>query len=136
MCIVRAYYDDWNKGKDFGKEINMPSWENIEKIIVDLNGINKTEVTIGGNYDDGFYMCISGGANNRYVVYISYDDEELFYFLKNLEGDANKTEYLVTGGQQGQFKSNECVSRNVALKAAKYFFSNIKPDPELDWEEG
>lgn len=135
MHIIEAHYDNWKKGKDFGEEINAPSWEDIEKIIVDLNGINKTEVTIG-NYDEGFYMCISGGSNNRYVVYISYNDEELFYFLKNLEKDANITEYLVTGGQEGRFKANECVSKDVALKAAKYFFSNIEPDPELDWERG
>lgn len=100
-----------------------------------MNGINKTEVTIG-NYDDGFYMCISGGSNNRYVVYISYDNEELFYFLRDLEKDSNKIEDLVTGGQQGRFKANECVSKEAALKAARYFFSHIEPDPELDWERG
>lgn len=135
MYIDRAHFDNWKNGKDFGEEINMPSWEDIEKIIVDLNGINKTEVTIG-NYDEGFYMCISGGSENRYVVYISYDDEELFYFLKNLEKDSDKIEYLVTGGQEGRFKANECVSKDVALKAAKYFCSYLKPDPELDWEKG
>lgn len=135
MCIDRVYYDNWEKNKDYGEEINIPSWEDIEKVIVGLNGINKTEVTIG-NYDEGFYMCISGGSNNRYIVYISYDDEETFYFLKDLEKDENKTEYLVTGGQEGRFKANDCVSKEVALKAAKYFFTNIEPDPELHWEKG
>lgn len=135
MYIDKARYDNWKKDKDFGEEINKPNWDDIEKIIVDLNGMNKTEVTIG-NYNEGFYMCISGGSNNRYVVYISYDDEEIFYFLKDLEKDANKIEYIVTGGQEGRYKANECVTKDVTLKAAKYFFLNIKPDPDFNWEKG
>ena len=55
MYIDKARYDNWKKDKDFGEEINKPNWDDIEKIIVDLNGMNKTEVTIG-NYNEGFYM--------------------------------------------------------------------------------
>ena len=34
MCIDRVYYDNWEKNKDYGEEINIPSWEDIEKVIV------------------------------------------------------------------------------------------------------
>ena len=31
--------------------------------------------------------------------------------------------------------ANECVSKDLAMKAAKYFFENLKPHPDLKWED-
>ena len=134
MYIAETSYDDWKDGKDFGDDINMPSWNDIEQMISNLNGDDKTEV-IFGNSEEKFYMYIGGGANQRYIVYISYNEERKFYNLRDIEKKEDKEEFLVVGGQEGRFDANECVSKDLAMKAAKYFFENLKPHPDPKWED-
>jgi len=74
MYITEASYDNWKNGQEFGNEIHMPSWTDIEWMISDLNGKSKTEVIFGNN-EEKFYMYIGGGRNEKYIVYISYNEE-------------------------------------------------------------
>lgn len=132
MYIAEASYDNWENGKDFGDQINMPSWNDIEWMISNLNGDNKTEVVFG-NDEEEFYMCVGGGSDDRYIVYISFDEEEKLFNLRDVQKREDKEEFLVVGGQEGRFDANECVSKDLAMKAAKYFFENLRPHPDLKW---
>lgn len=134
MYITEASYDNWKNGQEFGNEIHMPSWTDIEWMISDLNGKSKTEVIFGNN-EEKFYMYIGGGRNEKYIVYISYNEERKFYNLREIEKKEDREELLVVGGQEGRFDVNECVSKDSAIKAAKYFFENLKPHPSLKWED-
>ncbi len=85
MGIDRASCDCWITGKDNGKEIENPTWEDIEKMILNLDGYIRTLV-IFGNYDEGYYMAIGGGKYGKYIAYASYDDGEKIYNLVSQAG--------------------------------------------------
>ena len=139
LHIVEAGYDNWqfingNQG-DFGEMLCMPSWEEIANLISALDGDQRTMVTFG-NESEGFYMCIAGGADNRYIVYLSFDEEEVLYDLLNPEAEnAENMVRLVTGGQEGLYPANSCVTYQMAMDAAEYFYHYQEPSPQLTWEK-
>ncbi len=132
MSIERVCYDCWQAGKDTGREIENPAWQDIEKMILNLDGGERTLVTFG-NYDEGFYMA--GGKNGKFIAYVSYDDEERIYNLVNKNADKNIMEELVVGGQRGLYPANACVRIDMVLSAAGYFFETQKLKAGIDWEE-
>lgn len=60
MGIDKASCDYWITGKNNGEMIENPTWKDIEKMILSLDGWNRTLVTFG-NYDEGYYMAVGGG---------------------------------------------------------------------------
>lgn len=134
MGIDEATCDYWITGKDNGDVIENPIWEDVEKMILSLDGWNRTLVTFG-SYDEGYYMAIGGGKNGKYIVYVSYDDEEKIYNLINQTGSEKELVELVVGGQQGNFPKRNCVSQDMVLSAAKNFFETQKIDQNMEWEE-
>ncbi len=134
MRIERACYDCWQEGKDTGAEIENPAWQDVERMILNLDGWHKTLVTFG-NYDEGFYMAVGGGKNGKFIAYVSCDDEERIYNLVNKNAVENSMEELVVGGQRGLFPAKSCVAQKMVLAAARYFFEKQEPAPAMDWEE-
>ena len=122
------------RGKDNGEMIENPTWEDVEKMILSLDGWNRTLVTFG-NYDEGCYMAIGGGKNGKYIAYASYDDEEKIYNLINQTGSEKELVELVVGGQRGNFPERNCVSQDMVLSAAKKFFQTQEVDQNMEWEE-
>lgn len=134
MGIDRASCDCWITGKDNGKEIENPTWEDIEKMILNLDGYIRTLVTFG-NYDEGYYMAIGGGKYGKYIAYASYDDGEKIYNLVSQASSEKEWAELVVGGQRGNFPERNCVSQDMVLSAAKEFFETQKLDQNLEWAE-
>ena len=134
MSTVRADYDHWITGKDTGKAVEDPAWEEVKQMILALDGWERTLVTFG-NYEEGCYMAVGGGKNGTYIAYISYDDEERLYHLTDPNGDGTGWEELVVGGQRGRFPADTCVSQKMVLRAAKRFFETQELDPDMRWEE-
>ena len=134
MGIKEVSYDYWIRGKDNGEMIENPTWEDVEKMILSLDGWNRTLVTFG-NYDEGCYMAIGGGKNGKYIAYASYDDEEKIYNLINQTGSEKELVELVVGGQRGNFPERNCVSQDMVLSAAKKFFQTQEVDQNMEWEE-
>lgn len=139
LHIVEAGYDNWQyingTQGDIGEMLLMPSWEEIANLIFALDGDKRTMVTFG-NEAESFYMCIAGGSDNRYIVYLSFDEEELLYDLLNPEvKNAENMVRLVTGGQEGLYPANSCVTVQMAMDAAEYFYHYQEPNPQLTWEK-
>lgn len=130
MSIDRVSCDCWIAGKDTGRIVENPTWEDVKKMILSLDGWNRTLVTFG-NYDEGYYMAIGAGNNGNFIAYVSYDDEERLYNLVNQNGDKNEFVELVVGGQQGRFPANTCVSQEMILSAAKKFFETHELAPDM-----
>ncbi len=134
MHITRAYCDNWIGNIDKGEEILNPTLDDIMRLVLSLDGKNKTMVTIG-NDDEDFYMCIAGGNDGLYLAHIVYDDNDVFYDLVDLTKSRTKTVELVSGGQNASYEEYLCVSKDKVMKAVKTFYEQVKPDQSLSWQK-
>lgn len=127
------YCDNLNCGENEDIEICEPSWEEFRKLILELDGKNKTLITFG-DYDMGYYMAIGGGPS-QYILYISFDDEERIVELVNQNEKSECLVELLVGGQIGKYPKNTCVNQEMVLTAAKTFFEYQTVDESLFWRE-
>lgn len=128
-----VYRDNWEHGQDRGCEICNPTWNEVRKLILELDNDKKTLVTFG-DYDMGYYMAI-GGGDGKYILYLSFDDEEKIFELINPNETEKSYVELIVGGQQGKYPKNSCISQNEVLVAAETFFNYQIPDKNLIWKE-
>ena len=131
MFVSNLSVEQWIDNFNQDELINKPSWNQIETAIRELNGKNKTLVTLGA--DEETYMSIGGGAG-KYVVTATFDNFD-FYILVNLLKPDNQIEKLVVGGQQGNYSAKMCVDLLPCLLAARTFVESGKLDTLLSWEE-
>lgn len=134
MSIDRASCDCMAAGRDTGTTVEYPAWEDVEKMILSLDGWNNTLVTFG-NYDEGCYMAVGGGQSGKFIAYVSYDDEERIYNLVDRDNDENRLVELVVGGQRGGYPARTCVSQGTVLSAAREFFETQGLASGMEWEE-
>ena len=115
-----VYCDNWEQGKDNGIEICNPSWDEVKNLILQLDNDKKTLVTFG-DYDMGYYMAIGGGCD-KYILYLSFEDEEKIFELVNSEETEECYVELVVGGQRGRYPKSSCICQSEVLIAAETFF--------------
>jgi len=131
--MTRVYRDHWDCGVDCGVEKFDPSWEEVKALILELDGDEKTLLTFGDADEDGSdYMGIGGG---RYILYLSYNDEEQVMILTDPDADPQAEVELVTGGQLGRFDARECVPLDAVLTAAETYYRSRTADERLCWSE-
>ncbi|MBO5032490.1 MAG: hypothetical protein J6D08_11505 [Lachnospiraceae bacterium] len=70
MYVKRVYYDNLENLNDFGTEIELPGWEDIEGLINKMDGKVVTQMIMDNGNEDG-YFCIGGGNEGLYNVFIS-----------------------------------------------------------------
>ena len=128
-----VYCDNWEQGKDNGIEICNPSWDEVKNLILQLDNDKKTLVTFG-DYDMGYYMAIGGGCD-KYILYLSFEDEEKIFELVNSEETEECYVELVVGGQRGRYPKSSCICQSEVLIAAETFFKYRIPDKNLTWKE-
>ena len=69
MYAKLLLYDN-RETDDFEKDIELPSWEDVESIINRLDGNLTTEIILMDETEDN-YLCIGGGNDGICNVYIS-----------------------------------------------------------------
>ena len=131
MYAKLLLYDD-RETDDFEKNIELPSWEDVESIINRMDGHFTTEIILMDETEDN-YLCIGGGNDGICNVYISKDDNILIKTLLNPKEDLNVYK-LVTGGQLGNFDGIYCVSIEIAKEVAKIFFETGEECEKYSWE--
>jgi Immunity protein Imm1 len=77
-------------------------------------------------------MVFFGGGNGRYLVYLTFDNDN-FNYLVNLSS-SDKTEILVIGGQEGIYPAKSCVDLATTIKAAKAFAQLGTMERSVSWE--
>lgn len=132
MYVKRVFYDDIRNAYDFEKEIEFPSWEDVERLIHKMDGKVLTQITMDNGNEDN-YFCIGGGNEGLYNVFISENDNEIVWSLVNSDNDL-KTYKLVTGGQEGEFEGKLCVTIETVKKVAKYYYEKGKKHNDYMWE--
>lgn len=132
MYVKRVFFDDLINVNDFEKEIKLPSWEDVERLINKMDGKAITQIIMDNGNEDN-YFCIGGGNKGLYNVFISENDNEIVWTLVNCNNDPN-TYKLVTGGQEGEFEGKLCVNIETVKKVAEYYYENGKKCEDYVWE--
>lgn len=133
MYVKRVFYDNFKELSNVEKNIEFPTWKEVEMIIDMLDGEYVTQITMdNGNEDD--YLCIGGGNNGLCNVFISKNDNEIICTLLNSDSDSSLVHRLVTGGQEGEFEDNICVSIEIAKRVAKVYYESGQIDDSFTWE--
>ncbi|MEH1888176.1 MAG: Imm1 family immunity protein [Nostoc sp.] len=77
-------------------------------------------------------MAIGGGIQ-KYVVYVTFDNEN-FYYLVDLS-KSNTDETVIVGGQEGVYPAKSCIDLNTTLKAAKTFAELGIMEESVIWKQ-
>lgn len=133
MYVKRLFYDDYSDMSDFEKCIESPSWEDTEVVINKLDGKNTTQICMDNGNEDN-YLCIGGGNDGLYNVFVSENDNENIYTLINSDFQLSVMHKLVTGGQEGDFEDKICVPVQLAKTAAKRYYESGQLHDEYVWE--
>lgn len=133
MYVKRIFFDDWRNPDNTEKCILFPTWEETENIINMLDGKNVTQITMDNGNEDN-YLCIGGGNNGLYNVYVSENDNLDIYTLINARFSPMTMHKLVTGGQSGDFEDKICVPVEIVMKAVKKYFEDGQKDNTYLWE--
>ena len=132
MIVKKALYDEWKSNINYGGIVQVTSWDEVEKLIYSLDGLKHTQVIFTDEEEDSL-ICIGGGNEGFYNVYITLDDNESFYDLVNPYGRNDKVLHLVTGGRLGDFEEEICVTIDMVLLAAKTFCMEGVVEEDLTW---
>ncbi|MGB5959316.1 MAG: hypothetical protein WBG73_01555, partial [Coleofasciculaceae cyanobacterium] len=72
MFVLDLSVEKWVGNKNESDFIENPNWSQIEAAIRELDGKNKTLVTLGA--DEDTYMTIGGGESQKFVVSVTFDN--------------------------------------------------------------
>lgn len=82
--------------------------------------------------EDETVMAV-GGGDGAYVVSITLDDDARIYTLVDPSKFEDHDQELVVGGQSGSYQQYQCVCRELATAAIRYFQQEGAPSPDLRW---
>jgi hypothetical protein len=130
MFISTVSVEKWEGTQNKGVLETVQTWAEIETAIKELDGHDKTLVTLES--DGETHMAIGGGID-QYIVYVTFDNETFHYLVDLSKPDTN--ERLTVGGQEGIYPLKLCIGISTVLKAAKTFAELGKMDQSLTWEQ-
>lgn len=117
MKCNRVGFDNWDEVIDTGEELVAPSMDQIEALILALDGQRRTLLTL---YSDlGLDSVVIGGGNGSYIAYAMTGDER--YVSAMNQEPTGHTFVLVAGGQEGEFDEAMKLNLQQVLEIAKQF---------------
>lgn len=130
MFISKFSSEDWQNNQN--NEVVHPAknWQEIEKVIRELDGKHRTLVTLE---TDGEAHLAIGGGPDKFIVYLTFDNE-VFYYLCGF-AKSNLEESLIVGGQEGLYPAKFCVEIDLILQVAKTFAEFGTMDQTVVWEK-
>ena len=127
MAFVRTLTTDT-------RTLQNPTWADVEAAIRQLDAKTQTLVILAPRLPDDTsesHMAIGGGRGDLCVVYVTEDNLRFWNLEDPTKPDGSVR--MVVGGQEGEYRPAQCVSRSWALKAAQtYFETGTRPD-DLPW---
>lgn len=130
MFIAQFSIEDWLGNQNRSCVEQAQSWQEIEAAIREMDGHNKTLVTL--ETEGETHMAVGGGTG-KYVVYVTFDNESFHYLVDPSKSDMDET--VTVGGQEGVYPAKSCVDLNTTLKAAKTFAELGAMDKSVIWEK-
>jgi Immunity protein Imm1 len=129
MFISNFSIENWQSNQNNGLLKEAKGWEEIEAAIRELDGHRRTLVTLEAEGET--HMAIGGGTG-RYLVYVTFDNENFNYLVNPSKPDNAET--LVVGGQEGIYPAKWCVDLATTLRAAKAFAELGMIEKSVVWE--
>jgi Immunity protein Imm1 len=129
MFVTKFSVEDWVGNQNRGFVEQASNWQEIEAAIRELDGYHKTLITL--ETDGETHMAV-GGGQDRYVVYMTFDNESFHYLVDPSKSDVEES--LIVGGQEGFYPAKSCVDLNTALKAARAFAELGAMDESVVWK--
>jgi hypothetical protein len=130
MFISKFSSEDWQNNQNTEVLHPAKNWQEIEKVIKELDGKYRTLVTL--ETDGEAHLAIGGGLD-KFIVYLTFDNE-VFYYLCGF-AKSNLEESLVVGGQEGLYPAKFCVEIDLILQVAKTFAEFGTMDQTVVWEK-
>jgi Immunity protein Imm1 len=130
MFISKFSVEDWVGNQNRGCIEQAQSWLEIEAAIKELDGQSKTLVTL--ETEGETHMAIGGGLQ-KYVVYVTFDNENFHYLVDPSKSETDET--VIVGGQAGVYPGKSCIDLNTTLKAAKTFVELGIMEKSVIWEQ-
>lgn len=93
MFISQLSTENWIGNQNQGTLEQALNWQQIESAIIDLDTHQKTLVLL--ETEGETHMAVSGGLG-KYVVYVTFDNENLHYLIEPSKTEIEET--LVVGG--------------------------------------
>jgi hypothetical protein len=119
------------------KTIANPTWVDVEREIIAVDGRQQTLVMLSPVTPDGdHHMAIggSGGGGDQFIVYVTEDNLKFWNLTDpNRRGAEHKVRMKI-GGQEGEYRAAQLVPREMALSAARRYVEDGGRAPELAWE--
>ncbi len=123
------------------RTISNPTWAEVEHAISALDARTETLVMLAPPPPKGApvgecHMAVGGGADDRFIVYITEDNLK-FWNLVDPETQADHRNVgVLIGGQVGEYRESQFVSRALALRAARDYVTDGVRAIALTWIEG
>jgi hypothetical protein len=128
MFVTTVHCDDRIDKECVGAPFEQLAWEQIESLIRALNGQTRTSVTLSSDKDA--HLSIFGGADNCYVVHVTFDN----LTFRELMGDSNgEPVTFLHAGQEVEVPSHRCVDLERVIRAARVFAERGRLDRAAPW---
>lgn len=130
LSTTRLLFDDDTRVPTQNEVVN-PSWYEIHKALLGLDGTHRSTVIIGHEDPEVNYLACGGGANGQYRCFAVTEDGDEVALVNPLENSAEVIAIFI--GQKSLIPKSHCVSIDVLSKAAFHYAKTSTLDPGLEW---
>ena len=123
------------------KTITSPTWADVEREINALDARTQTVVTLApppprGAPEGDHHLAVGGGGDGRFIVYTTEDNLNFWNLANPEKRDAERKVRMNIGGQEGEYREAQFVSRDLALRAARRYVEDGQRAADLVWTKG
>ena len=123
------------------KTIKSPTWDDVEREITLLNARTQTLVMLAppppkGAPDGDHHLAVGGGGDGLFIVYTTEDNLNFWNLADPERRSAERKVRMNIGGQEGEYREAQFVSRDLALRAARQYVEDGHRAADLLWTKG
>jgi hypothetical protein len=123
------------------KTIANPTWADVEREIGALDAKTRTLVMLAPPSPEGapegdHHLAVGGGGDGRFIVYTTEDSRNFWNLTDPEKRGAERKVRMNIGGQEGEYREAQFVSRDLALRAARRYVEDGQRGADLVWTKG
>lgn len=126
---MQLILDFWSQGKNAESVVENPKLSCIMEAINALDGVNRTMISL--TYNEQCFLLVAGPCREGYLVNGTLNNKD-FFSPKNADAEPKQVTCFI-GGQDGVYRAEQFVPKQIAESAAAYFYKNRDFSPEIDW---
>jgi hypothetical protein len=118
--------------------IKNATWADVEREIAALDARTQTLVMLAppppkGAPEGNHHLAVGGGSDGRFIVYATEDNLNFWNLTDPERSEAKATVRMNIGGQEGEYREAQFVSRDLALRAARRYVEDGQRAADLAW---